>query len=268
MCPTGQYRTMCTKHADSYCTLCTNKPAGNFVYTSPGNDNDCEYAACNTDPNAEPPLCDSATESVVVQGGSDGAFTSDSPTDLVFYAEIPLDEATFNSAGAAYKDALKNLTGAEVTIEKVEAIPAATFTRDHQHKAQLAVSRVNQRRQAEEAAEGKNESQRNESLRNESQCHAPLAPLNMNTCYQDMCTSYGGEVCVCVCARVLCVMHVYVHGVCLLCPLPCSPPPSLSHTFYLSHILSVPLTHPFPPSFYAASPPPYSDPPLPSHSTP
>jgi len=183
MCPTGQYRTMCTQHADSYCKLCTNKPEGNFVYISPGNDNDCEYEACSTDPNAGLELCMSATEGGVVGGESDVEFTSDSPTELVFYAEMPLDEATFNSVGATYKAALKELTGAEVTITDIEAISTSIFTRAHHRKTKLTTGRVHQRRQGEEGVEGEGA----------EECNAVLPPLDRNNCDAEWCTSPDGE---------------------------------------------------------------------------
>ena len=93
ICPMGQYRVSCTPYSDSYCKLCTNKPAGNFVYTSPGNANDCASEPCSTDAaNTAMYSCDG-----VVTPPPEG-FLADSSTDLVFYVEMPVDNATFASS--------------------------------------------------------------------------------------------------------------------------------------------------------------------------
>jgi len=61
-CPIGQHRESCTPQSDSYCKPCTNKPDGNYVYTTPGNANDCESTPCTTDEaiylEQDIPLCD------------------------------------------------------------------------------------------------------------------------------------------------------------------------------------------------------------------
>ena len=54
-CPVGQFRTTCTPHSDSYCKRCSNAPmdANTYAYTTPGNDNDCQYAVVKTSSDAE-----------------------------------------------------------------------------------------------------------------------------------------------------------------------------------------------------------------------
>ena len=45
-CPVGQYRAQCTPYSDSYCKKCTNAPQDPAsTYTTPGNDNDCEFVS-------------------------------------------------------------------------------------------------------------------------------------------------------------------------------------------------------------------------------
>jgi len=124
-CPTGQYRGSCSQHADSWCKLCTNKPEGDYIYTSPGNDNDCAFEPCSTDSaSTTQPLC------AGVQVPAIDSWSSESPADLVFYMEMPLDQSMFNALGATYKDTLSELTGgAAVSIGAVEAISTEVFTR-------------------------------------------------------------------------------------------------------------------------------------------
>ena len=96
VCPVGQYRQACSQHADSYCALCTNKPSEMYTYTTPGNDNDCEYKECSSDASGPPPWCTG-----VVDLPAD--FSATSPTELVLYAEMPVDPNTFNALGASYR---------------------------------------------------------------------------------------------------------------------------------------------------------------------
>ena len=125
-CPIGQYRQECTPDTDSYCKLCTNKPEEEgYVYTTPGNDNDCEYAKCTTDASSELPLCDGVVDQELQSEG----FAADSAAEVVFYSEVPLDAQTFNAKGAAFKEAISEVAGgATVQITSVEAVPAEIFS--------------------------------------------------------------------------------------------------------------------------------------------
>lgn len=128
-CPIGQHRESCTPQSDSYCKPCTNKPDGNYVYTTPGNANDCESTPCTTDEaiylEQDIPLCDG-----VYSSDFDSAeFSADSAAEVVFYAEIPVDKDTFNSIGGEYKAAISEVSGATATVSQVETVAGSTFTR-------------------------------------------------------------------------------------------------------------------------------------------
>ena len=129
-CPIGQYRERCTPQSDSYCKTCTNKPDGDNVYTTPGNQNDCEWAVCTKDAAVYQlegtPLC----EGVFSSDFESAEFAADSTAELVFYSEIPVDKDTFNSVGGTYKEAVSELAGgASVNVGQVETVSATTFTR-------------------------------------------------------------------------------------------------------------------------------------------
>ena len=146
ICPMGQYRVSCTPYSDSYCNPCTNKPAGNYVYTSPGNDNDCATEPCSTDAaNTEMYWCDS------VVTPPPAGFLADSSTDLVFYIEMPVNSATFASSLAdKYHSAIQSLAGdnaQSVTVSSVLDVPASTFRR------RIDSTGISTRRQAAEGQE-------------------------------------------------------------------------------------------------------------------
>lgn len=166
-CPVGQYRSPCTPDSDSYCKLCTNKPGEGYVYMTPGNDNDCEYAECTTDANRDDmPLCDG-----VMDPSLQGEFASDTAAEVVFYSEVPLDAVSFNSHGATYRQAISEVAGGnEVAITEVESVPSSTFTR---------------RSQAVEAPAGSHEPEK---------CSAPLPSQSQGKqeC-ADTCTSPDGN---------------------------------------------------------------------------
>jgi len=135
-CPIGQYRGTCSQHVDAYCRMCTNKPAGNFVYTSPGNENDCSFEPCSTDTGSTTqPLCDDLQDPTNEIWTMEN-WTPKSPVDLVFYTEMPLDRGTFNTLGDAYRTALSELTGgADVSVGVLETISANVFTRTKKSQA-------------------------------------------------------------------------------------------------------------------------------------
>jgi hypothetical protein len=174
-CPVGQYRSPCTPDTDSYCKLCTNKPEASYVYTSPGNDNDCEYAECTTDAErTDMPLCDG-----VLDPSLQAEFAPDSPAEVVFYSEVPLDASSFNEHGATYKQAISELAGgAEVTITEIEPVPSSTFTR-RRLRAMSAMM-------AHAAPEAK------PALLETGKCSAPLPSDGGRECV-DTCTSPGGD---------------------------------------------------------------------------
>ena len=131
-CPIGQYRERCTPQSDSYCKNCTNKPDGDTVYTTPGNQNDCGWAVCTKDAavyqvlGGGTPLC----EGVFSIDFESAEFSANSTAELVFYSEIPVDKNTFNSLGGTYKEAVSELAGgASVNVGGVETVSATTFTR-------------------------------------------------------------------------------------------------------------------------------------------
>ena len=121
----GQYRVHCSSYTNSYCKQCTNKPPGNYVYTSPGNDNDCEYDSCSTNiSNTELLLCEG-----VVAPPPQG-FAADTSTDLVFYVEMPVDNPTFASLRGKYNIAIQSIAGDDaqsVAVASVFNVPASVF---------------------------------------------------------------------------------------------------------------------------------------------
>ena len=57
-------------------------------------------------------------------------FSPQEKTELVLYAEIPVDESTFSRIGGDYKQAVSELVGGqEVTVTKVEGVTADLFSR-------------------------------------------------------------------------------------------------------------------------------------------
>ena len=127
-CPIGQYREQCTPQSDSYCRPCTNKPDGH-VYTTPGNQNDCDHTPCTVEESVYQaegtPLCDGVYSSDF----ESSEFSADSAADVVLYAEIPVDEATFNTMGGEYRAAMSEVSGATVTVSNIETVAGSTFTR-------------------------------------------------------------------------------------------------------------------------------------------
>ena len=117
MCPIGQYRTACSRHSDSYCVPCTNKPSGNvtkenYEYTSPGNNNDCEFTKCSEAGD----LCSRTTDTT--------------PAQIVFFAEMPLSKKGFMAISDSYKKAIQQLVpGLGVQVGDVEELPQDTFVR-------------------------------------------------------------------------------------------------------------------------------------------
>jgi hypothetical protein len=117
MCPIGQYRTACSRHSDSYCVPCTNKPSGNvtkenYEYTSPGNNNDCEFTKCSEAGD----LCSRTTDTT--------------PAQIVFFAEMPLGKKGFMAISDSYKKAIQQLVpGLGVQVGDVEELPQNTFVR-------------------------------------------------------------------------------------------------------------------------------------------
>jgi hypothetical protein len=183
-CPIGQYRQACTPDTDSYCKLCNNKPAEarRYVYTTPGNDNDCEFAKCTTDVSNElMPLC----EGVMDPALQDEGLSANSAAEVVFYSEVPLDKETFNANGATFKQAISEVAGgAPVTITEVEAIPSATFTRRRRSIRWRSLETTNMGLGARSVVR--------ESVTHETpQCSAPLPPEG--ECTQTKCTSPNGE---------------------------------------------------------------------------
>ena len=141
ICPMGQYRVRCSSYSDSYCKQCTNKPAGNYTYTSPGNENDCQYEPCSTDPsNTELFLCEG-----VVAPPPQG-FAADTSTDLVFYVEMPVDNVTFASLSQKYSAVIRSIAGdaaQSVTVGSVFDVPASVFNAA-QRRGDSTVSTVRQ----------------------------------------------------------------------------------------------------------------------------
>lgn len=131
-CPIGQYRESCTPQSDSFCAPCTNKPAGDNIYTTPGNANDCEWAECTKELSVYQangtPLCQGVFSTDDDFEGAE--FSADSAAEVVFYSEIPVDKDTFNTMGADYKKAISELSdGAPVMVTNIETVKAGTFTR-------------------------------------------------------------------------------------------------------------------------------------------
>ena len=98
-CPIGQFRSICTPHTDSYCKLCANAPPDadgvSYIYTSPGNNNDCEYRA------ADP------ADSFIADG-----FQADEVASLIMFLEIPTSKAQFNADGTKLSEAIASVAGA------------------------------------------------------------------------------------------------------------------------------------------------------------
>jgi len=98
-CPIGQFRSTCTPHTDSYCKLCANAPPDadgvSYIYTSPGNNNDCEYRA------ADP------ADSFIADG-----FQADEDASLIMFLEIPTSKAQFNADGTKLSEAIASVAGA------------------------------------------------------------------------------------------------------------------------------------------------------------
>ena len=111
-CPIGQYRETCTAGSDSYCRLCTNKPAGNdTMYTKPGSASmdDCAFETCVNGISKDQPTCPGyvSPELEGFRWNSTIPLQESDPADLVFYSEIPVDVATFmGSVSAEYKAAI------------------------------------------------------------------------------------------------------------------------------------------------------------------
>ena len=116
-CPVGQFRTTCTPHSDSYCKRCSNAPmdANTYAYTTPGNNNDCQYAVVKTSSDAE----------IFDEGCMEGKCVYDPQEEasLLVFLEVPVDAASFQAMGAEFRQAVAVTAGFEsrdtVTVTEI-----------------------------------------------------------------------------------------------------------------------------------------------------
>jgi hypothetical protein len=86
--------------------------SGGYVYTSPGNNNDCEVKKCSENPA----LCAKSTDKTLAK--------------ILFFAEMPVSKAAFTAEiSGRYKAAIQKVVGPgkEVEVGEVEELPEDTF---------------------------------------------------------------------------------------------------------------------------------------------